>query len=70
MSIPIQVRRLSRVRQKVRSDLWPEVPQIPEEMTRRFTEFRKFNQDLKLWSERLKNLWEFEPETTEEVCPD
>lgn len=70
MAINAQVVRLGRVRQRVRVDLWPDPPQIPEEMVRRFPELRKFNEDFRLWSERVKNAWEFEPETTEELCPD
>jgi len=70
MPINVQVTRLGRVRQRVRTDLWPDPPMLPDSICERFPELRKFNEDMKLWSERVKNAWEFEPETTTEVCPD
>lgn len=70
MAVNAQVLRIARVRQKVRTDLWPDAPQIPDSMTDRFPELRKFNEDMKLWVEQIKNAWEFEPESSSEICPD
>jgi len=70
MAANAQVVRLARVRQKVRADFFPEAPQIPDSMTERFPELKKFNEDMKLWVEQVKNAWEFEPESTSDVCPD
>lgn len=63
MATNIQVRRLARVSQVMRTDRIPEAPQIPQSMVDKFPDLKKFNEDMKLWVERLKNC--MEPDITE-----
>lgn len=60
MSIQSQVRRLGRVQQKIRTDLWPDPPQLPESFVKRFPELEKFNEDLRQWNERIRNSTEMD----------
>jgi len=62
MSMESQVRRLGRVRQKIRTDLWPDPPQLPESFVKRFPELRQFNEDIQQWNERIRNASEIDPE--------
>lgn len=62
--MPMQsaVVRLARVRQKIRTDLWPDAPQIPESMVKRFPELEKFNEDMRTFVEIIRNSTEPDPE--------
>lgn len=39
-------------------DLWPDPPELPEDVKRRFPELRQYDVDMKLFVERLRNLTE------------
>jgi hypothetical protein len=62
MAMQSSVVRISRVRQKIRTDLWPDAPQIPDTMVKRFPELAQFNEDLRLFVERIRNATEPDPE--------
>lgn len=70
MGMRSSVVRLARVRQKIRMDLWPDAPQLPESFIRRFPELQEFNEELKLFVERMRNATEPDPEnfTNETEC--
>ena len=70
MSMPSQVVRQARVRQKMRTDLWPKAPQLPESMIRRFPELEKYNQDMDEFVKKLRNATEADPEalTSSDPC--
>lgn len=58
MSTDKQRSRLVRLRQKVRTDLWPNAPKIDESLSRRFPELAVFNDRMAEWVERLRNTTE------------
>jgi hypothetical protein len=58
MAINSQVKRLVKIRSQQRSDPWPEPPLLPPEIVAKFPELRLFNEAMKLWSERVRNLTE------------
>lgn len=66
MAMPSQVVRISRVRQKVRTDLWPAAPQLPEKFVKRFPELEQFNRDLETFVEQMRNATEPDPEALQD----
>ena len=58
MAVNVQVKRLARVSQVMRTDRIPSAPQIPPAMVAKFPELGKFNEDMRLFVERLKNCME------------
>lgn len=58
MAMPSQVVRIARIRQKVRTDLWPEAPQLPEKFVKRFPELEQFNEDLRTFVQQMRNATE------------
>ena len=67
MAINVQVKRLGRIKSKMRTDLWPPPPMLPEGFVRRFPELKTFNDDMKRWAERLRNMTE--PDANDQVDP-
>jgi len=59
-AVNVQVTRLARVRTKVRTDLWPDAPQLPESFVRRFPELREFNDELRRFVELVREATEVE----------
>lgn len=68
MPLSDQVKRLGRVRSKIRTDLWPDIPQIQGPILDKFVELRKFNEDMRLWSEQIRNMTELEGDPTADIC--
>lgn len=59
-SVNVQVTRLARVRTKVRADLWPDAPQLPEEFVKRFPELAQFNDEMRRFVELVREATENE----------
>lgn len=53
-----QANRLTRISQKVRTDGWPEAPQIAQSMVDKFPELGDFNQAMREAWEQMRNATE------------
>jgi len=56
MALNSQVKRLGRVRSSVRADMWPPPPMLPEAFVRKFPELKTYNDDMRRWAERVRNM--------------
>lgn len=59
-----QVVRQGRVRQKIRTDLWPDAPQIPQGMVDKFPELGDFNEQMRDFVEKIRNSTEPDTESS------
>lgn len=67
MGMPSAVVRQTRLRHKIRSDGWPDPPQIPDTFVQKFPELKVFNDQMKTFVEHLRNATE--PEGFETTAP-
>ena len=58
MADNVQASRLVRRSTKVRSDLWPDAPQLPETFLQRFPELRPFNEQMTRFVELVREATE------------